>query len=748
MKKILVSVLAVAAMVACSTEHTVVKVENNEAIGFDTFVDKTTRAEDITTTNIANFGVYASVTNINEQSGLILENEKVSKNGNDWVYGKTQYWVPGNSYNFTAIAPFEGRHWTYTTDTQAQYGVINFKNNLENAEGEQDLVFAYAERANVAAGAQTKVGLTFSHLLSKVAFKFTNGYAANDNMTLEVYGIKINNAVAEAKVAVENGAVQEWEQTSTATFERTFGKQAAEAEGVGILAATKAYTTEHHYLLPIAQQYSITFTIDLYQAGVKVGQYEHTITPDIAFAKGGNYCISATLNEKNTGDTAFEAIEFTVLGVNEWENANVVETYKTVEVATTEALVAAIEAGNSVKLMSDINLDVTRAAEAGLVLNSDVVIDGNGYALTTSAVRAIQAIGAKYITVKNLTLNAGGERGIQLQGEGQTLLVENVTAVSNNYTLNFTSSCKNATVVVNNSDLKGLNTVNVWASNSNITINNTTLRCEDNATEGYAVVCNSGENTAVTVNGGKVVITGTKSEGTLAGLVNTPTATVTFNGTEGDCYVEGHNFAINYDNGYRYTFATLQEAYETAVAGETIVLLQDVVIEKPLHVKKNIVFDLNGKNISIERKNVSENYVFAVFEGGNLTINGEGKVHAGAATYSIAVWAYGGDVVINGGYYTNAGEGSDLIFADMGSIVTINGGTFKAVEIQEGVDSTKEKYSALNCYGNSGSSFVVKGGKYYMFDPANNKSEDPAVNFVAEGYESVQEGDWFVVKAK
>ena len=761
MKKILVSVLAVAAMVACSTEHTVVKVENNEAIGFDTFVDKTTRAEDITTTNIDNFGVYASVTNSAGQSSLILggaiENDKyvaeeVTKSDDVWGYTNTQYWVPGNSYNFTAIAPFANAKWAYTpANGTAQNGVIAFDN--ATAEGEQDLVFAYAERANVAAGAQTKVGLTFSHLLSKVAFKFTNGYAANDNMTLEVYGIKINNAVAEAEVAVENGAVKEWEQTSTATFERTFGKQTAEAEGAGILAATKAYTTEHHYLLPIAQQYSITFTIDLYQAGVKVGQYEHTITPEIAFAKGGNYCISATLNETNTGLTAFEPIEFTVEGVNEWENANVVETYKTVEVATTEDLVAAIEAGNSVKLMSDINLDVTRAADAGLVLNSDVVIDGNGYTLSTSAVRAIQAIGAKYITVKNLKLNACGERGIQLQGEGQTLLVENVTAVSKNYTLNFTSSCKNATVVVNNSDLKGLNTVNVWASNSNITINNTTLRCEDNATEGYAVVYNAGVNTNVTVNGGEVVITGTKSEGTTAGLVSTDSATVVFNGTEGDCTVKGHNFAINYANGYRYTFATFAEALETAVAGETIVLLQDATVADGIIVEKNVNFDLNGHTL----KYTGNDVLFRVY-GAEFTINGTAAnsaivtnptQHAGesAGNGYVAFVKDNGVVNFNGGSY-DAQATCTIAQASANGTVNVYAGEFKVDMTKYTVDGHAQYL--LNCsdaaYKAGTAVIKVYGGSFYKFNPANNVAETAGTNFVVDGKTVEQNDDWYIVK--
>lgn len=209
---------------------------------------------------------------------------------------------------------------------------------------------------------------------------------------------------------------------------------------------------------------------------------------------------------------------------------------------------------------------------------------------------------------------------------------------------------------------------------------------------------------------------------------------------------EGNNFVV-YPKGKLQEVATeaqLQNALNAG--GENIVLTGNIKLEKPLHVYSNSVVNLNGKNLSINRVGNEQNYVFAVFEGGNLTINGQGNVSAGAAKYSIAVWAYGGDVVINGGNYTNAGEGSDLIFADKGSVVTINGGVFQACEKQAGVDGTQERYSALNCKDGSNSKFVVYGGTFFGFDPANNKSESPAVSFVAAGYKSYAvDSEWFAV---
>ena len=54
----------------------------------------------------------------------------------------------------------------------------------------------------------------------------------------------------------------------------------------------------------------------------------------------------------------------------------------------------------------------------------------------------------------------------------------------------------------------------------------------------------------------------------------------------------------------------------------------------------------------------------------------------------------------------------------------------------------------MNLKDNTGASITCYGGRYFMFDPANNKSENPAVSFVAPGYESVVDGDYFKVVKK
>ena len=741
MKKLFIAIMAVAAAVSCSTELTV-DAPKGAAIAFDNaFVENATKAAaDISAANLADFGVYGSIINAEGAKGMIFNNQTVAKSGDAFTYSPAQYWVAATTYNFVALAPQTAANWTYANEENDAYnGVISFNNAA--AAGEQDLLFASHGRTtdDKLTAAPEKVAFTFNHMLSRVKFTFTNGFHQGSNVTLKVTDVTITNAHAEGTLAVANGVVAEDWTGSEATFARLFGNLDTEilAENGGKGA------TEHYYLLPTATAiYDITFTVALYQAGVLVDTYNRNATISLDLEKGKSYNLQATLNQDNTSDEAGELypIEFNAT-VNDWaafgdETATVKEVVK---VATAAELTAAIEAGNNVALTADINLDDTRAAAAGLILNNDVVIEGAGHTLTTSAVRAIQIIDAKNVTIKNLTLNAGGERGIQLQGEGQTLVVDNVTVNCNNYALNLTSSCQNANVTVNNSALKGLNVVNVWASNTNITINDTTLTCEDNnANEGYNVISNNGDNTAVTVNGGEVVITGSNAADTTAGGLNTTTATITFNGTVGDCVVDGHYFAINYGD-YRYTFSTWAEAYDTAKEGETIVLTQNVTLEKYMNVSKSVTLDLNGHNIVAPKTGIG-------VAAGTLTINGEGTVEAGEQ----AVWVYGANanVIINGGHFVGSKtEASDVIYVNgANSKVTINGGKFEAlVETTEGFAAPQ--YSLLNLAGSAtGASIVVYGGSYKNFNPANNVSEGANTNFVAEGKTVTEAEGWYTVE--
>lgn len=210
---------------------------------------------------------------------------------------------------------------------------------------------------------------------------------------------------------------------------------------------------------------------------------------------------------------------------------------------------------------------------------------------------------------------------------------------------------------------------------------------------------------------------------------------------------------------YRFVKVNGQEFLSEIVNGGEIKLEASLSLTAPAIVNNMTQINLNGKTITgglfAESKGEikdgnTDSYVFWVKDGGNLIIEGDGKIEAQSAKYSMAVWANGGEVIINGGRFYNAGEGSDLIYASNGGKVYIYGGEFHPCKKQDGVSGTANAYSALNIkdIDRGISEIVVYGGKFYNFNPANNLSEGVNTNFVAEGYKSVEvePNVWEVIK--
>lgn len=320
MKKIIIAVLAVAAMVACSKEQTVVA-PKGDAIGFSTFVENSTRANDLTKGNF-DFSVYGLVEKDNARA-LIFNDQYVNTDGS---YSPAQYWIGNAQYYFAAFAPSTGRQWSYNT-TLAHTGTLTFNNAA--AQANQDLLYAFAKPAATAEKITAKpeaVKLSFSHMLSRVMFTFANGFASGSNIKLEVYDVTITDAISSADLVITDGAPA-WSKFYEGTFSRNFGqvggKTLAQLVDEGVEDGTVSASTEHFYLIPNTKAYNVTFKVKLYQAGVLLDTYSRTATiPATTEMKSGmSYNIKTTLTDKNTSDDgALYPIVFEVEGVNGWTN--------------------------------------------------------------------------------------------------------------------------------------------------------------------------------------------------------------------------------------------------------------------------------------------------------------------------------------------------------------------------------------------------------------------------------------------
>lgn len=335
MKKTLYITLASIAFVGCSQDETVATMDR-VAIEFDkVFVENSTssRATDLTTGNLTDFAVYGSVQKDGQEGNIFNKQEVTGTKAGGYTYAPAQYWISGANYHFIAIAPYDNAHWTYTwseeNDTQygnkqVQNGTITFDN--KSAEASQDLLWAYQTKVTDTNQAPGAVSFSFEHLLSRVKFTFTNGFATGSNIQLKVKNVRITDAHSQGTLAITDGAVGETWTASNSTDEEKFTKEFGDANGeteAEHYAPQTSASTAHYYLLPVeSASYTIAFEIDLYQAGVLLLNIkkETTIVPP-TLKRGFSYEFNAELNASNTtNDGALEPIEFQVSGVKGWED--------------------------------------------------------------------------------------------------------------------------------------------------------------------------------------------------------------------------------------------------------------------------------------------------------------------------------------------------------------------------------------------------------------------------------------------
>ena len=353
MKKVIFALAAVVALAACSQEDVIVA-DKGAAIGFDTFVENSTRSVyDPSFTNDENkmfsdFAVYGYV-----NGAVLLDGVRVAKDGDGmkaddyagqtktgWKYEGTQYWIANANYNFNAVAPMTNGNWEKTAAT-AESTTLLFTNN-----GTTDLLYAYA----TAVGANKNndvVGFNFRHVLSKVKFSFKNEYNAT-NATIRVENVKIHDAYASGSVVLDDKTAWTPAENSntlalefgnaavgSATAEEPFanGKTVESykellmipGQGASTYTVTNADATTTEY----KNVYKVTFDVVLLVSGQKINTYKHTIYTTFAPLAGMRYNLKAVIDATNIDPAhAQEPIEFTVNPLTDWGNGNTADDAK------------------------------------------------------------------------------------------------------------------------------------------------------------------------------------------------------------------------------------------------------------------------------------------------------------------------------------------------------------------------------------------------------------------------------------
>ena len=413
MKKLFVSVLAIAGLVACNNEQTLVQQGPAPMEFGGAFVENalTTRAAEdpsYKTATLEAFDVWAWM---DDENGMVLTDENVELVGGKWGYASTQYWSPDHTYFFKAVAPMDSANWTY--DLAAEKNTIAFK----NVDGTEDLLYATAKVETFGKELNSEydaVKLSFKHLLSKTKFTFKNGFPV-ENVSIVVKNVEMTSFES----ATYNTVAKTWGEVSGdivlayGDVEETFSGKKTEAtyERLTIPAdASKVYNVS--YDVYVYQGSNLAYSVEGKTAQVT----------DVEFQQGKAYNFVATITPENIIEGGLKPIEFEV-EVIDW----VYVTQDEGQIAEAE-LRAAVQLGGNVELTNDVVLT------APLQVTKDLVLNLGGY------------------TLKNAVENAATD--VIVVAEGATLTVEGdgvIEAVSGNdgYTI-----IADGTVVINGGEFK------------------------------------------------------------------------------------------------------------------------------------------------------------------------------------------------------------------------------------------------------------------------------------------------------
>ena len=329
MKKIILSLAVLTMAVACNKDH-VVDQRTPEAIRFgNVFVEKATRAAYDFSYNLQKltaFEVYGTITNKDNQVANIFFQENVQrsqeKEGFVWKYSSTntQYWIPGNTYDFTAIADGNVESVTEVTVDGNKMPVTIV---LSDASAQKDILYADSKGITYVSGEKT-VDFTFSHIMSKAKFTVKNDIATNNGYYYKVKDVKITNAAKVATYTIGTG----W-GAATGSYELMFGDIVDDSKGDdGELMTPPAADIRYkqyfesnfeRLLIPTniaagsKTTVNVEFVCELYKDDVLIQTTKKELSTETVFKAGHAYNFSIALG--NPGSP----IKFSVYQVNGWD---------------------------------------------------------------------------------------------------------------------------------------------------------------------------------------------------------------------------------------------------------------------------------------------------------------------------------------------------------------------------------------------------------------------------------------------
>lgn len=325
MKRILIAILGVAALAAC-TKTEVVSISEGNTIKFDNaFVGNPTKAglpagDQYGAANLPpHFFVYANTGATDADK--VFDGEKVYKDNGMWVYDNLKKWESGKTYKFAAFAVKDDN----TPSLPAAVGTASFDYDshtltiadyISDNVNQRDLLMATSSQTLNSQNEPVK--FTFKHALSMVKFTFKS--SLGDRNPIAISDFKITGVNTKGTATIGTANTVDWTASSNPATTRTeFTDDAWED-----VTTTKSQSSDEFVFIPQGgTDAAVTVTVS-FKATITVesGSIEKNLTAIInlnseetKWKPGLRYNYIATI----TG-TDMDVIEFAPPVVEDWND--------------------------------------------------------------------------------------------------------------------------------------------------------------------------------------------------------------------------------------------------------------------------------------------------------------------------------------------------------------------------------------------------------------------------------------------
>ncbi|MBQ7357436.1 MAG: hypothetical protein IJW65_01740, partial [Clostridia bacterium] len=178
------------------------------------------------------------------------------------------------------------------------------------------------------------------------------------------------------------------------------------------------------------------------------------------------------------------------------------------------------------------------------------------------------------------------------------------------------------------------------------------------------------------------------------------------------------------------------------LAGYSVKIMTNIDLTAAIEIygDVNVTIDMNGKTLTADWESDGVVEVLFIHDGATVTVTGNGTMISGdqAETNSVISCIDNSTLTIENGYFYSASCG-DVIYARTNSTVYIKGGKFECAEDYYGtwyvLDVLESEDEAIR------GKFVVTGGEFVKFNPANHTCDGDYKNKVADGYHSIYDAE-------